>query len=891
MTKTYNLVTLYYKGRAPIKKEDNSYFMCLYTMLFVLFAMVIILLLCTLFNLEKTSETPVIVNKPQSSKNITASTTTTTPSVNQRYYYEETAPPIVNWDHVVDFFVGSEENKEDKFKPTEDTTLKSNKQNRTTKDISQHKDFSNATNSSEVPLQTSKMNLTTEKNEHQEFKTENSKVTEDNFNEWPEVTIEEVTSNKEEVEWVQTSQNSTIKDKTAQIKTLKDCRSAKCKIAASTMLSSVDLSVDPCKAFYSFACGRSSIVEKIDPGILDEAPDLDFVQNYRLFQQSCMDYGIHLNYRDRLKETKLVLGEIEWFNLGSDEINVDLTDVFGTLVLLDAMPFFQFDIDVMNSTFVLKMLPPDRSLSSKYWSPLAETRRNCLRTTKPEGYQSTLDITFLYYDYEKCQKNYNDYMKSVETALEELGTGNLTGIQNTLRQDLLPIFDEMDSVQDVQQKITNLEYVELNLKDLNKQFPIIDWIKLFQNININVTIAKPIIQMYNKEYFENLSKKISLLHKDELTKAFSAILAEKYYQELVLPTPKHSRAKYCSNLSRKLFPDVSNYLQQKAQLDKDFKQRKNYIHDIFQNLKHDFQNFLINSDWLDDFSRNSMINKLNNLKLETSSMDLKDEIVYLRKLYLKLFLKRDFSFNYNQVTKFRRQTFFNLHGKEASTDNIFRNFVNNLGEEPKFFYGHNIVCIPDGLVHKTFTELPHYLTMAKIGFPLARVIGRTFDPLGVKFNLNLSADVSSLYDKFVRESRRTLPHHLDFKKNNVVFNLNARISEAARIAENTAMSLMTNSMEEIQNQALLPLVSFTFSREKVFFMALVQEICQDTSLMEFTVKAHENSVLPAQFQIQNILQNSEAFNTQFSCRPVVKFPLLQFPHLSVLISKETDKIT
>ncbi|XP_044761009.1 neprilysin-2-like [Coccinella septempunctata] len=965
MTKTYNLVTLYYKGHSPLKKKDNSYLMCLYTMLFVLFAMVIILLLCTVYNFDPTENEDIrIYNTPQPLKKIVASTTTTsTPTTVQNqlnYYFEETPEPIVNWDKVVDFFIGTEEtNEENGNAPIEKHTetdggVPSNTaaaqlaSNSSSEEVSQinKKDFNESINVSKVPREhyneghkfeaensfsvtpTTKIKDTGNKSTknyesplyNNLIQTESTKKSQlilmdattptvkENFFEWPEA-IEEVETpppsspQNEEVEWVPKFQNLRIGNKTARFEVQKDCESARCKMAASSMLSSINLSIEPCHDFYSFACGGASRGKRYEPDLFSgkSTPKFDFVKKFNCFYKSCLYHEIHFNYRDRIRSTKQMLGNIGMFSFYQRKNNIDLTDVFASLVFLEAMPLFNIDIDVMNSTFIIKILPPDKSLTSKYWSPLKEIRRNCLRITQPENYQSPIDITFLYYDYEECQRN-NDYLKSLETAMEELGNfGNMSNIQREMyiedtleivQKDLLSILDEILPVPDIQESVVNLDYTLMNVRELENQFPLIHWQEFFKQVNSGEIETASSVQMYHKEYFLMLFERLSSLETDRLIRGFTAVLFEKYYQEVVLPTPRESRSKFCRVMSRKFFPDISNYLYRRTSINEEFNERKTYLVDVFKSMQRNYKDLLSSLDWLDDASRNSMMNKVKNLKIDTASNDLTRETIYLSELYNELYLKReDFSFNYHAAVYYRRKRFFSLHGKPVENENIFRNFVDHFKEEPVFFYGHNVVCLPDSLVSKTYLDLPRYLTIAKIGFPLAKVIGHTLDPIGIKFGIQLSRNVSSLYKKFVRESKKTLPHHSNFNNLDVVFNLNSRLSEAQRIAENCGMVLLTNSMEEIQHQALLPLASFTFSREKIFFMAMVQEFCKDMSLMEFVIQAHESSVLPPQFQVLNILQNSDVFNGQFSCRPVTKIPHLQFPHLSVLLQRNSDKIT
>lgn len=912
-------------------------------MLFVLFIMVGILLVSSFLNVKHEKSITVNNNKPQylkktvssTSKPITTTskpiTTTSTAPIIEANFYEETAKPVIDWNKVGDFFFGPEETTEatEKSAKSQSTTRKpplsetnnslTNQFQPTKKEVStsipsqlQKKPTGNlfiATSTQSIthdlPRSNTPSTFLQQSFPDTEFNSTSKKdlythPIEQSFDEWPKsegTTPLQKKNPNEEVESIQISQNLTFGNRTANFIVQKDCGSTRCGLAASKIISSIDLFVEPCSDFYRFACGGSLSKVQMEPELVYEEPTTASV-----FYKSCLKHESHFNYRERIRRTKKVLSGIKIFKFYEEEEEADLTDVIGSLVLLDAMPLFNIDIDVSNSKFILKMLPPDQRFKSKYWSPLTETRKNCLRSVQADVTSSPLDITLLYYDYEECQRTSNDYFKSLETAMGDLGNfGNSTNEQiekcidetvDFLRKDLLPILNEMHSVSDLQEKIVNLQYVNMNIKDIQKQFPFFDWYKLLENISVKQIKSSTTIQVYDKTYFDILFRKLSLFDMKKLINGFIAMLSEKYYQELVLPTPIHSRPKYCSKMTQELFPDISNYLIRKVRVNEDFADKENYILDLFQTMKHDYQNILNNLKWLDDLSRNSMLNKLKNLKLATYQINTENESMCLHKHYSRLNLKEDdYSFNYNTATQFRRNTVFSLVDESITSEKIFRNFMDNQKTEPLVFYDHHVAYIPDGLIDNTFVDLPKYLILARIGFPLAKIIGHVFDPIGIKFGLKLSDNVSSLYNKFVQESRRILPHHFNFNQLELVFGLNSGVSNVERVAENAAMALLTDSIDEMQHQPLLPWVSLKYSREKIFFIALVQEFCSDITLMEFVVQAHENPILPTQFLVQNILQNSDEFKAQFSCPTTTKLPQLQFPYLSVLTSKFNDKIT
>lgn len=57
--------------------------------------------------------------------------------------------------------------------------------------------------------------------------------------------------------------------------------------------------------------------------------------------------------------------------------------------------------------------------------------------------------------------------------------------------------------------------------------------------------------------------------------------------------------------------------------------------------------------------------------------------------------------------------------------------------------------IPYGLIQKASKELPDYLVMAQVGFPLSKIIGKAFSPTIMKKEMIVNTETLAQYSHFV----------------------------------------------------------------------------------------------------------------------------------------------
>ncbi|KAK9870380.1 hypothetical protein WA026_007946 [Henosepilachna vigintioctopunctata] len=682
------------------------------------------------------------------------------------------------------------------------------------------------------------------------------------------------------------------------------CKSTQCLKTAADILSSMDSNIEPCENFYDYACGNMNNRERKNLDIFapqnffgDDTPE--FLLKFGVFYESCVKHEDKFDYETRLNTSQEIISKVGAFHTHGNKKNINITEIIANLILYDAMPLFDIDIDIdsKNNRYIMKLLMPDQtSLQFGHWSLLSETRRKCLRETAAKTHSQQLNMTILYNSFLLCQKDYGDFLNLISVSLwemkvwpnstEEVMYKKLFDLRTFMEFEILTLFDRIPLPPNLQEQNIKRQYEEIEIRQLKRDLPIVDWVYLFKVISNSEVTDDTIIQMYNTNYFDEVFELISTAHLDKLNDALLSILTSRIYVNTVLPSHKHSRVKYCQDQSKELMPDIVNYLYKMVTKTEDLNKQNADLKIIYEVLKDRFRNELEKGSWLDKSEMASLLKKLDKIQLVMfQNNDIESERDYLEETYKDLLMTYQYQFNLFALSRFKTKKLLSLHGKAFSEKDIYRYFVDASQEDPQYFYANDFVSVPFGLTRKCVDNLPAYMVLAQVGFPIAKIIGEAFDRIGINYGINLTTESKASYKYFADWTKDMIKftNPITNGKKDLYFDLNNDLSESDRISDNTAMRLMTESFISFENQPVLPWISQEFSREKVFFLYLTQGLCRKMDVAEMMIEAFENPVLPPQFRVKTMLSNSEEFLKTFKCHSGSGMNRLkehfQFPYL------------
>ncbi|XP_018319405.1 endothelin-converting enzyme homolog [Agrilus planipennis] len=689
------------------------------------------------------------------------------------------------------------------------------------------------------------------------------------------------------------------------------CFTTGCKSTASRMLSLMDHSADACEDFYQFACGGlrensadsnvwTAIAEELDK--IDETSSLLYLQKYAAFYKSCVEHEYIFEYENRLKRIKELVNEVgEIFVIPEADSAVDITELFAKLVLRSSLPFMDVYIEEekQNSTFVFQLTLPGKSFAfsgTGRWSAGSDGQRRCLNVIRGQLHGRNLDLGKIHDVYLNCLRNYSIYFNSIENVVRALGvfsqlhaynqTQRIQELRFTIEWNILDLitFDSLN----VKKSLVYKKYKVLKISDLQKNYPLLQWKKFFEllsgrNIDDNLSV-----HVYCIEYFKNLFQELRSTPKRKLKNALIAIYARELFENLVVTQTGNDREEYCLKLSSYLFPDVSSLLYSKTWFPKSKEVTEKFFAKVFLELKHNFSRTLNSVDWLDDTTKTAVLLKVQNLNVAFAKADDNyNNKTYMEEKYSNLNVtSADFIGNFVQTDILRKKALYSLEGNKFSSNLVWGPLITTYEMKPFTVYSKKLTIFPPAVLRKYDVSLPSYLTKAQVGMALAREIGQHFDSVGRHYGLKLKGAQNSTYTAMETFMKNVLLKELTrtLGKRTLRLKIDPELSIKDRIAENTGFRLVSEHLENLDQEPLLPFIMKTFSREKIFFIAVAQEYCTEIDPYKYMKDAFESETLPAPMRVENIVSNSEIFSATFGCPEGSKMndnpAKSQFPYLT-----------
>ncbi|XP_045471469.1 uncharacterized protein LOC123678477 isoform X1 [Harmonia axyridis] len=730
-----------------------------------------------------------------------------------------------------------------------------------------------ATSNMETTLTTEKnLNKETTPNEETTFRTEATTIIEQKSTEitkpTTDVSTEESTtvltstsSQEIETDNYYSSTSLPLKNTSTQI----ICQSRKCNLVATRMVSSMNISKIPCDDFYNYACGGTLVEEEEEVDIFNPATvsrTRKFFMDFNNFYLSCKKYEDKFLYKDRIADLLIILQKEVY---GQDDDTQKISTLLANLILLEAFPYLDIGIDINpknKSSFILVLKKPKYiSPFFNYWSTFSANKRKCLRQGREKFHGYVSEGSQIYSFYMNCTSDYTDCLASLQSLREDKEYIS----KMTKTRDALSILHESLQAPDSQVNDNNI----IKLGDLQKQYSSLNWkdiLSLITDSTINYQTDIRIDEIAHFQWFMTKIKDLS--NKGELLNVLESIAEYSIYENIVLQSHVESRTEFCKKQTKHIMPSIANYLY-KIETDTHLTNNSvSYIRVIFDLLRKQSLKYLEGSKWLNPEDLKKFEGKLNEIKLSIfSDEDYDEEIDLLNERHNGNLGQDDYPTNLIYLMKLKNKNLFSLLGKRVTAAKIHFYLIDTYENNPVYFHTNKVAYVPYGLVKKASKELPDYLVLGQVGFPLAKIIGEAFIPRRILAEIPqisknaiiaLKQFKQTMRDDFLLEKFEYDNHFLTFE----VQIIDSFIDD--RIAENTAIGLVTDLLENIRNYSL-PWVS-QFSQQKLFFLGFTQELCQRRDFMEITVESYQNKVLPPPLRTFSILIDSSEFPRVFECK-------------------------
>ncbi|KAF5280977.1 hypothetical protein FQR65_LT14901 [Abscondita terminalis] len=664
------------------------------------------------------------------------------------------------------------------------------------------------------------------------------------------------------------------------------CNSKECNSLSQNLLENLDMTTNPCENFYQFACGGYTKSKKIpiDKTQISTLSEMVTLVNNQL--HAVLKEPIHDNEPHTLKLAKQLFGVC---------LNTSAID----------------ENNLKTAKELLKKLDGWPVLEGNSWKENDFDWKKQMYKFRKYGFavNKLLDVSV-----EMNAENSSQRIFIIDQADLPVNRFNLIqGYHNTIVQwyykylvDLSVIFGANRTVASSQMKEVINFMVELakltlppeerrnftavtnimNVAEIKKRFPQIDWIDFMNNI-----IDIPGIQIYDNdtvdvsslEYVNKLERLLTQTRKrTQANYVMSVAVASiayalnqdvrnreyKLLQDLSGTESKLPRWNEClEHVTIKLKVAIGALYARKF-----FKQSSKAIVDsMVSNLHLRLLKMLKEVDWMDEITRKEALEKAsavarfvgypseiwNNNKLDNYYEQLKPSKDYL-----------EFMINiqkFDSDNKFRRIREEVQRGYWA--DNSAAHDVNafyNLAE--------NTINLPAGILQGMMfdVERPQAMNYGSIGFIIGHELTHGFDDMGKQINTEGELQnwwTEKTSDEYMRKAECIVNQYSNYTYKKLNLTLNGIITLGENIADNggakVAYETYQSWLNENGDDKCLPNLNFTHNQ--LFWIALANTWCtseRDAQLkMEMLTAVHP----PAYFRVIGVVSNSKHFANDFQC--------------------------
>ncbi|XP_013113445.2 neprilysin-4 [Stomoxys calcitrans] len=632
-------------------------------------------------------------------------------------------------------------------------------------------------------------------------------------------------------------------------------------LTSQEMSSYMDLSVDPCEDFYTFACGNWA---KIHPATETEVETNNFQlsvqqwRNYTLkflshqryddteterkvkyFYESCLNITQGDEYNNKLRQLLEEFGQMpalaankwqdkdfDWQKLVSEiKYNYDLNIILNFDIHMDPEQIKIYRLGVRQAKFKNKSFYENEAQRQKYEKEMAKNMKNYLSLS------------------EDLAKKTSEELVNLEAML----VGNFTS-----------------------DALVQSYYYELSLDQLhNKYTPNLD-IKSMVKTCLG-SYPRGYVLEYDSKYLENLG---------EIIKAFPKRIVANYifYKLLESFVPpsfsrkdnEEDRQRKCHGQTKKYFANVLDNMVYKKS---DFQMAEEDVRSIFLDLQAFYEGALASEtyySWLEKTTRKLAVEKLRAMKIKfntykevdfaqdygTLVMDPQDYVTNLKFIYSA------------KAAKHRAK----LNGPvKPYYDSLKMSFT------PQYVFAENIIRIPLPIIYTSLfwhEDLPFAYNFARMGYLIGHEIIHAFDEVGRQ--VDIQGKVQDLWDahsvaNFANRTQCFIEQTQRFSYEGQP--LAKRSKQSETIADNGGIRLAYETYRTWFESALLPqidrdkemLPALVYKDKQLFFLSYAQTLCSDMVKATRDMMILTDPHLPTSLRVKSSLLNYEEFANAFMC--------------------------
>ncbi|RZC35967.1 Peptidase M13 N domain containing protein, partial [Asbolus verrucosus] len=675
------------------------------------------------------------------------------------------------------------------------------------------------------------------------------------------------------------------------------CFTPGCIETAAKVLQKMDLSVDPCKDFYKFSCGKfindtvlpqsktsissfSIVSDMVDEQLrtlletpIKETDPRPFVLSKSLYQACMNTTEIEANALPNLKKIFKKIGG--WPVVEGqrwDEKRFSWTSTSYEFMKLGVNFRIFFD-------FIVK---PDVANSSRY----------------------LLNVNFKYFKFENVDKfipklvsfdklmrqgfneslvqSYYNYIVKVAVAF-----GADANRAHSEMRDVINLYVALTRITVPTENRRNslLENNPMTIRELEQKYPYVPWLEY-----INVMMHPTKVMTYNDtvvvtlpQYFKDLERII----KNTPNKILANYMYWRAVKILISYLNKELRTlelEFSKIISGNSEPEprwkecmqtkLGTYIATGALYVKHFfnKESKQTMIELVDNIQHQFIEILKTVDWMDDVTRQHALEKAEAIRAYIAYPDelLNDEKIdeYYRNLTVN---PQKYLESAQNVTLFVLQNMFKKLDMPADTkdwkDHALAIFINAY-----YNPNQNSIEFPASLLQDVFfgNNRPQYMNYAAIGYVVGHEITHGFDDMGRQFDKNgnlVDWWQPKTKEAFNAKAQCIIDQYGNITVPEINLNLNGINTQGENIADNGGIKQAYLAYKKWVNdhapERSLPGLPYT--PEQMFWISAGNTWCEVQRTEELKIDINNDFHSPKIYRINVPLMNSEYFAKDFNC--------------------------